>query len=64
MLLSATNGAAPLAAGTTRVPPPAIRAQAPEVENVLKTLNAFTPMVPQDVSFTMDKESGKTIVKA
>ena len=86
MLLSATNGAAPLVAGTTRVPPPEIRAQAPavlpadaravakaqnhdnpappEVENALKTLNAFTAMVAQDVSFTMDEESGKTIVKA
>ena len=34
-----------------------------EVENALKTLNDYTAMVAQDVSFTMDKESGKTIVK-
>lgn len=34
-----------------------------EVESALKTLNEFTAMVAQDVSFTMDEESGKTIVK-
>lgn len=34
-----------------------------EVEKALKTLNEFTAMVAQDVSFTMDEESGKTIVK-
>lgn len=34
-----------------------------EVESALKTLNDFTAMVAQDVSFTMDEESGKTIVK-
>jgi flagellar protein FlaG len=34
-----------------------------EVESALKTLNDYTAMVAQDVSFTMDEESGKTIVK-
>ena len=34
-----------------------------EVESALKTLNEFTAMVAQDVRFTMDEESGKTIVK-
>ena len=34
-----------------------------EVEKALKTLNEFTAMVAQDVSFTVDEESGKTIVK-
>ena len=34
-----------------------------EVERALKTLNDYTAMVAQDVSFTMDEESGKTIVK-
>lgn len=34
-----------------------------EVESALKTLNDFTAMVAQDISFTMDEESGKTIVK-
>ena len=34
-----------------------------EVESALKTLNEYTAMVAQDVSFTMDEESGKTIVK-
>jgi len=34
-----------------------------EVDKALKTLNEFTAMVAQDVRFTMDEESGKTIVK-
>ena len=34
-----------------------------EVEAALKTLNEFTAMVAQDVSFSLDEESGKTIVK-
>jgi flagellar protein FlaG len=34
-----------------------------EVEKALKTLNEFTSVVAQDVRFTMDEESGKTIVK-
>ena len=36
---------------------------ATEVEKALKTLNEFTAMVAQDVRFSMDEESGKTIVK-
>ena len=34
-----------------------------EVEKALKTLNEFTATVAQDVRFSMDEESGKTIVK-
>lgn len=34
-----------------------------DVEKALKTLNEFTAMTAQDVSFAMDEESGKTIVK-
>ena len=84
MLLSSTDGTAPLAASTARPLRAEIRVQAPplqpaesvlaktqksdgaaptEVENALKTLNQLTAMVAQDVRFTMDEESGKTIVK-
>jgi flagellar protein FlaG len=83
MLLSSTNGTAPVPASAPRAPQIEIRAQAPaaeasaaakkaqhsdspapaEVESALKTLNEFTAMVAQDVRFTMDEESGKTIVK-
>ena len=84
MLLSSTDGTAPLAASTARPPRAEIRVQAPplqpaesvlaktqksdgaaptEVENALKTLNELTAIVAQDVRFTMDEESGKTIVK-
>jgi flagellar protein FlaG len=85
MLLSPTNGTAPLPESPPRPPQPEIRAQAPaapptdarvaantqnndnpapaEVQDALKTLNDYTALVAQDVSFTMDEESGKTIVK-
>jgi flagellar protein FlaG len=70
--------AAPAPQGTVRAQPPSAagadaatvanapeqRAAAPaEVEKALKTLNEFTAMVARDVRFTMDEESGKTIVK-
>lgn len=34
-----------------------------DVEKALQTLNDFTSMVAQDVRFSMDEESGKTIIK-
>lgn len=80
MLLSSTNGTAPLPASTTHTPLPAAAAAAPakvqasatvrskdpaatDVEKAVKTLNDFTAMVAQDVRFSMDEESGRTIVK-
>lgn len=84
MLLSSTNGMAPVAASVARpandrlaeatIAPAAdksavAKAQnndqpaANEVEQAVKTLNDFTAMVAQDVRFSMDEESGKTIVK-
>jgi flagellar protein FlaG len=50
------------AAPSATTPKPATAASH-EVESALKTLNDYTAMVAQDVSFTMDEESGKTIVK-
>jgi flagellar protein FlaG len=56
---------APAAAGAVR-PAPEVTNQAPtraEMENAVQTLNKFTEMAAQDVRFSIDEESGKTIVK-
>lgn len=39
------------------------RASDAEVENAVATLNDFTAMVAQDVRFSVDAESGRTLVK-
>ena len=81
MLLSSTNGTAPLPAPMQPAVAVTPRAAAPvdapapvkadsdevaspaEVESALQTLNKFTSMVAQDVLFSMDEESGKSVVK-
>ena len=52
-----TDPAAPAAANNNAHPAP------DEVEKALKTLNEFTATTAQDVRFSMDEESGKTIIK-
>ena len=39
------------------------RLAAGDVEQAVKSLNDFTAMVAQDVQFSLDEQSGKTIVK-
>lgn len=39
------------------------RSEPGDVTKAVKALNEFTAMVAQDVRFTLDEESGKTIVK-
>lgn len=58
--------AAPVAASGAIRPAPAVKTPAPsreEMEDAVKTLNKFTEMAAQDVRFSIDEESGKTIVK-
>jgi flagellar protein FlaG len=60
--------AAPAPAATAGAirPAAASKSQAPnreEMENAVKTLNKFTEITAQDVRFSIDEESGKTIVK-
>jgi flagellar protein FlaG len=60
--------AAPAAAAAAAAirPAPAVKSPAPsreEMEDAVKTLNKFTEMTAQDVRFSIDEESGKTIVK-
>jgi flagellar protein FlaG len=57
---------APVAPPAAMRPAPAVKSAAPsraEMENAVKTLNKFTEMAAQDVRFSIDEESGKTIVK-
>lgn len=57
---------APAASAGAIRPVPAVKSQAPnraEMEEAVKTLNKFTEMTAQDVRFSIDEESGKTIVK-
>lgn len=54
---AAAPAAAPVSAPNNATP------STSDVEKALKTLNEFTAMAAQDVSFAMDEESGKTIVK-
>src|SRR4051812_42364755 len=48
-----------------RAPEPAAAARPTdiEVEKAVSTLNDFTAMVAQDVRFSVDEDSGKTVVK-
>lgn len=56
--------AAPVAASGAIRPAPAVKAPSrEEMEDAVKTLNKFTEMAAQDVRFSIDEESGKTIVK-
>jgi flagellar protein FlaG len=58
--------AAPAATAAAIRPAAAIKSPAPtreEMENAVKTLNKLTEMTAQDVRFSIDEESGKTIVR-
>jgi flagellar protein FlaG len=58
--------AAPVATPGAVRPAPEVKSARPdrgEIENAVKTLNKFTEMTAQDVRFSIDEESGKTIVK-
>jgi flagellar protein FlaG len=46
-----------------RAAPAAAEPSRSELESAVKTLNKFTEMAAQDVQFSIDDESGKTVVK-
>lgn len=53
----------PVRADTVRAAAKEQEPQRGELENAVETLNKFTDIAAQDVRFSIDEESGKTIVK-